>query len=325
MQFLTSFSDSTYTASALPLFQNVEDDALFSLLAECAVCRLEENETFQVAGNGKSSLYVVLKGHLRVSSGEKTAADDAAFTSIIAGECVGELCVLDEHARSPEILALEESDVLAIDAVKMWKMINEFNGVARNMLHLLSFRIQTANAQLRQRQKVGRFYRELSMLDGLTGLHNRAWLDEHLPEIVSNSHARRLPATVIMFDLDYFKQFNDTHGHLVGDDGLRTASRVMDEALRPTDFSVRYGGEEFFVILPDTEYHIGLVVAERLRERMARAVVFEDMKQPLPHITASFGVAQLREGQDANALIAVADQALYSAKRAGRNCVFGGS
>ena len=161
----------------------------------------------------------------------------------------------------------------------------------------------------------------MSLLDGLTGLHNRAWLNENLPQMIGNAGASVRPLSVIMIDLDYFKRFNDENGHLAGDDALRVAAQVFTEALRPTDYAVRYGGEEFIVILPGTDQKTGVMVANRLCSRMREAVVFDDMRFPLPHLTGSFGVAALRAGQDADALVACADEALYSAKHAGRNCV----
>lgn len=323
LEYLSNFSDSDYAIETLQLFQDVDDEAVFTLLATCPVWRVSKDDELSSSSGKQAHLYVVLRGALSVTSGEKTGMDEDIVTNVLPGECVGELSVLDEHSPTPTIVSLQETDVLAIEASKLWQMIDQSNGVARNLLHLLSFRIQVANARLRQRHKVGRFYRELSMLDGLTGLHNRAWLEGHLSELVKNAHARDKQLTLIMLDLDHFKQFNDKHGHLAGDDGLRTVARMLSEALRPTDFSVRYGGEEFMVILPDTEYDMGKVVAERLRERLYRAVVFADMRQPLPHITASFGAASLRAGQDAQALIAVADEALYRAKKTGRNRVMG--
>jgi diguanylate cyclase (GGDEF)-like protein len=96
---------------------------------------------------------------------------------------------------------------------------------------------------------------------------------------------------------------------------------VLIGALRPTDFAVRYGGEEMMVVLPDTDVQVAEVVAGRLCERMRDAVVFSDMRLPLPHVTSSFGVAALGPTQDDTALIAAADAALYRAKEAGRNRV----
>jgi diguanylate cyclase (GGDEF)-like protein len=234
---------------------------------------------------------------------------------------VGEQSVLDEEASLAPITALEDSEVLVIDAGTVWKLIDESNGMARNLLRLLSFRIRAANAQSRRRQKISDFYRQMSMVDGLTGLYNRAWLNELLPGMVGHAHGARQPLSLIMVDLDHFKKFNDSHGHLAGDQALRAAAQAISNALRPSDFAVRYGGEEMMVLLPDTGADVAVVVAERLCDRIRQSVVFRDMRLPMPHITASLGVASLADGQDEQALIASADAALYRAKEAGRNQV----
>jgi diguanylate cyclase len=246
---------------------------------------------------------------------------DGAHSRVLPGESVGEQAVLDEAANLAVMTAAEDTELLAIDADTVWALIDESNGVARNLLRLLSFRIRAANAQLRRRQKLGEFYRQLSMVDGLTGLQNRAWLNDVLPALVGSATAGTSPLSLVMIDLDHFKKFNDTHGHLGGDQALRAAAGVMSSGLRPSDFAVRYGGEEMMVILPDTTEQVALAVAGRLCKRLAATVVFSDMRVPMPQITASFGVACLAAGEDEQGLIARADAALYRAKEGGRNRV----
>jgi diguanylate cyclase len=239
----------------------------------------------------------------------------------LPGECVGELSVLDEGTTPSAIIAVQETDLLVIEADRLWQLIDASNGIARNLLRLMSFRVRAANAQLRKRQKVGEFYRQLSMRDGLTGLHNRAWLDQNLAAMIADAQATGKPLAVIMIDLDHFKKFNDAHGHVGGDEALKTAARVLESTIRPSDFAARYGGEEMTVILPGSDRAEAMLAAQRLCERMREAVVFADMRLPLPHLTASFGVAGWLPAQDAVALIAAADTALYRAKEAGRNRV----
>ena len=159
------------------------------------------------------------------------------------------------------------------------------------------------------------------MADGLTGLQNRAWLNQHLPALVEEAQGSRTPLSIVMIDIDHFKHFNDEHGHLHGDQALLAASRAITKALRPSDFAARFGGEEMLVILPDTPASAAFMVAQRLCERMRQSVVFGDMRKPLPHLTASFGVAELQADQDADALLAAADAALYRAKESGRDRV----
>ena len=321
MKYLTTFQASNYSISDLQLFRDVNESAVAKALAACPVMRVAAGQAVADPTRKGAHLYVVLHGALGVAADQQIGADDGVLTNVLPGECVGELSVLDDQSSAPAITALQDSELLVIEAGHLWKMVDEINGIARNLLHLLSFRIQAANARLRQRKKVGHFYQQMTMLDALTGLNNRAWLSENLPLLIGNAGATVRPLSLIMVDLDHFKNFNDTHGHLAGDEALRAVSRVFSEALRPTDFAVRYGGEEFMVILPGTDQVTGAMVAQRLCTRMRQAVVFDDMRHPLPHITSSFGIATLKSGQNAEALVASADAALYRAKDAGRNCV----
>jgi diguanylate cyclase (GGDEF)-like protein len=322
LDHLTTFDASGYRIADLQLFHDVNEPGVTALLADCAVMRVVAGQQVADANSSGARLYLVLRGALSSTPADgQSAATDGGIVKILPGECVGELSVLDNEASSSALYALLESDVLVIEAEKLWQMIDESNGVARNLLRLLSFRIRAANAQIRRRQKLGEFYRQLSMVDGLTGLQNRAWMNAHFPELISNAHAAGHPLSIIMIDIDHFKQFNDEHGHLQGDGALQMAAKILSAALRPTDFAARYGGEELMVILPHADQKTGMMVAHRLCDRMRQSAVFADMRKPLPHITASFGVASLAPGQDAEALIAMADAALYRAKQSGRDQV----
>ncbi len=319
MEQTGTFSASPYSIADLQLFQGAQEAMVARLLANCPVLRLAPGKT--VEDSQRARLYIVLRGALSVAADTRTGMADGTVSRVLPGESVGEQAVLDEAANLAVMTAAEETHLLAIDADTVWALIDESNGVARNLLRLLSFRIRAANAQLRRRQKLGEFYRQLSMVDGLTGLQNRAWLNDVLPALVGSAGAAATPLSLVMIDLDHFKKFNDTHGHLGGDQALRAAAGVMSSGLRPSDYAVRYGGEEMMVILPDTTEQVALAVAGRLCKRLQETVVFSDMRVPMPHITASFGVACLAAGEDEQALIARADAALYRAKEGGRNRV----
>ncbi len=289
------------------------------MLAGCAVVRLGAGKALE--DGARAHLYIVLSGALAVAADSHSGSADGTVSRILPGESVGEQAVLDDSSNLAAISAIVDSELLVIDGERVWKMIDLSSGLARNLLRMLSFRIRAANALLRRRQKLGEFYRQLSMNDGLTGLYNRSWLNDMLPKVVATAQRAGTPLALIMIDLDHFKQFNDTHGHLTGDDALRTAAAVISQALRPSDFAVRYGGEEMLVILPDTTEPLALLVGERLCARMRGAAIFADMRQPLPHVTASLGVAVLAEGMDDSGLVAAADAALYRAKHGGRDRV----
>jgi len=314
-----NFNASGCNIGDLQLFRDGVSERTAAVLAHCPVIRLEAGEA--LVETGGASLYIVLRGALAVATDIHTGMDDGTVSKVLPGESVGEQSVLDEASNLSAMSALEETDLLVIDSGLVWEMIEQSNGLARNLLRLMSFRIRAANAMLRRRQKLGEFYRQLSMVDSLTGLYNRAWLNDLLPNMIATAHESASPLSLVMIDLDHFKRFNDTHGHQAGDQALRIAAQVLGAASRPTDFAARYGGEELMVILPDTPEKVALMVAERLCERMQQAVVFNDMRCALPHITGSFGVASLATGHDEQALIAAADAALYRAKGGGRNRV----
>lgn len=325
MEHVAGFGNSGYSLDNLQIFRDVDDQRVAELLADCAVLQLAAGQSVENVTSEGAQLYVVLRGSLRI--GAELHADsspdtlDGSASKVLPGECAGELSVLDEETQAAAMSALEETELLVIDSKTLWKLVDESNGVARNLLRLLAFRVRAANVQIRRRQKVGEFYRQMSLVDGLTDLQNRAWLNDHLPALVNSAHAVGNPLAVIMIDIDHFKRFNDEHGHLTGDYALRIAAKALTDTLRPRDFAARYGGEELIVILPNTNQKSSAIVAQRLCDRMRQSVIFADMHKPLPHITASFGIACLASGQDADGLLAMADAALYRAKEAGRNQV----
>jgi diguanylate cyclase (GGDEF)-like protein len=315
VEHIGTFGASAYRIGDLQLFRDADEEQLAAALAGCAIIRLAQGKRLE--DSFRARLYIVLRGALQ------EAAADGAVSKILRGESVGEQSVLDEATNLADIGALEDSELLVIEADLVWQLIERSNGVARNLLRLLSFRIRAANALLRRRQKLGEFYRQLSMNDGLTGLYNRSWLNDMLPKMVATAQRAATPLSLVMIDLDHFKRFNDAHGHLAGDDALRAAAGVISAALRPSDFAVRYGGEEMLVILPEAGEKLAQMVAERLCKRLQQVIVFEDMRLPLPQLTGSFGVATLGPGlaRDELQLLAAADAALYRAKEAGRNRV----
>lgn len=322
MQQPTTFALSGYAIEQLQLFDGVSDPVVNTLLNPCAVLRIQNGQSVPTPRGSEACVYIVLRGALGNTLIEETHGTQQIRTEkILRGESVGELSVLDDAAHSNTLTALEETDLLVIPSSTLWSLIDEVNGVARNLLRQLSFRLRAANAQLRRREKVGEFYRQLSMVDGLTSLYNRAWLNDRLSVLIEEAHSMNQPLSLLMIDLDHFKRFNDEHGHLTGDIALCAAAGVISAALRPSDFAVRYGGEELIVILPNSNEAAATMVAQRLCERMRQAVIFNDMHTPLPHITASIGIATLMPQQIANDLIAAADAALYRAKEAGRNQV----
>jgi diguanylate cyclase (GGDEF)-like protein len=163
---------------------------------------------------------------------------------------------------------------------------------------------------------------QLAVTDGLTGLYNHRHFHERLALEVERSMRNGLPLSLLMIDVDNFKDYNDNHGHPAGDQVLRQLARLMTDGRRANDFVARYGGEEFCVVLVDTPKLTAAKVAERLRESVIEAPFEFSSSQPNGSLTISIGVATFPDDtSDSEAMVRSADAALYAAKHAGRNCV----
>jgi diguanylate cyclase (GGDEF)-like protein len=154
-----------------------------------------------------------------------------------------------------------------------------------------------------------------SATDPLTGLANRRSFDAGLARELAGIRRHGRPVSLCLLDVDHFKRYNDTHGHLAGDQALVLVASVLRSELRGLDLAARYGGEEFVLLLPDTDLDAAAGVAERIRSAVA------DLPAPGSPLTVSIGVAAATEGCFPDALIATADEALYAAKEGGRNRV----
>jgi diguanylate cyclase len=160
-------------------------------------------------------------------------------------------------------------------------------------------------------------------LDFLTGTANRKALETKLIELTDWAKERKGDLCLLMIDIDHFKKFNDTHGHLIGDEVLKKVGRTLLDSVKGKDFVARYGGEEFAVLLPSTPLSAALIVAENLRNSMSQTeLVRRDTNKSIGSVTISIGVARYRpEGDSVAIFISRADDALYRSKTGGRNRV----
>src|SRR6476620_5618778 len=162
---------------------------------------------------------------------------------------------------------------------------------------------------------------EMAITDALTGLYNRHYMESHIGTLVEQANARSKPLTVLVLDIDYFKSINDTHGHDAGDDVLREFAIRVKKSIRGIDLACRYGGEEFVVVMPETDLSVATMVAERLRRRIAtEPFPIQDGSRTI-EVTISVGISALAKDDTAANILKRADAALYRAKRDGRNRV----
>ena len=163
---------------------------------------------------------------------------------------------------------------------------------------------------------------EMAITDPLTGLYNRRYMESHLGSLLEQAVSRKKPLTVLVLDIDYFKAINDTHGHDAGDDVLREFSFRIKKSIRGIDLACRYGGEEFVIVMPETDLHVAGMVAERLRRSIAGEPFAVNKGANRIEVTISIGLSTLEnKGEPVADVLKRADTALYRAKHDGRNRV----
>ena len=302
----------------MKILSGVEARSVQGLLEACPVRTLSAGELLLRQGEKNRHMYMILAGRLSVHLDSETS-EPVAF--LAAGETVGELSVLDERPASAFVRAVESTRLIEVDEFRFWDLVSASHEFAMNLLMLMAHRLRSNNTAVSENMRLQREYRQSAMIDGLTALYNRRWLEEALPRYVTRFARDNKPLSLLMIDVDHFKHFNDTHGHPAGDAVLIAVAHCLRNNVRPGDFVARYGGEEFVVILAHADQAIAVTVAERLREAVSREAVRSKDGTDLPRVTISVGAALLSPGQPADALVAAADGALYESKRSGRNRV----
>jgi len=192
----------------------------------------------------------------------------------------------------------------------------------QNTNRALETRLKASRQAIYSLQQNLEAIRAETLTDPLTGLGNRKFFDRAVRDAVTAAQTNRRPLSMLMFDIDHFKSFNDNYGHLTGDQVLRLVAMSLKQTIKGQDIIARYGGEEFAVVLPNTGLRQAISVADNIR----RAVMSRELKKKstgeiLGRVTISVGVSTLQSDDDVYALIERADLCLYAAKRTGRNRV----
>lgn len=298
------------------ILRSVSPEAVMDVLGNCPVLHLSKSQILLREGQSNQNLYLILSGELAVFL-EYPGSEPVAVLG--QGETVGELSVIDDSPTTAYVVATENSCVLEVDETDFWRMISVSHAFSCNMLLLLSDRMRSSDEIILKNIRLRKRFQRDAMVDVLTGLHNRRWLDMQLPRLIHRHIRSEKPFCIILFDVDHFKKFNDKYGHDTGDDVLAQVARITTFSLRPTDLSARYGGEEFVVMLAGINIDLAWIVSERLRKTIASERVVTDDGRELPPVTISLGIAESRKGDSADSLLKRADIAMYKAKETGRN------
>lgn len=266
---------------------NIEDEEILQNLQRA----INNDMIFDIIENG--SLFVV------------NVADKADYDFVSGRDTKSFVCM-------PIVTTKKKYGVILIES----NQFNKFDDQTQKLITLIGHQISNSIENLEQYKKL----RELATTDGLTGVYNRLYFHERLSKELKIAHENDYPVSLVIFDVDHFKKFNDTYSHLIGDRALKVITSVVKNSIRRSDMIARYGGEEFVIIFPNMDIERAGETCELLRKKVEEArVKVRDIELS---ITASFGVSNypLNAYSEEN-LIKTADRALYKAKESGRNRV----
>jgi diguanylate cyclase (GGDEF)-like protein len=300
------------------LLAGIEPEALAEIGQVGTPIALGKGDKLIAIGSSPKTLYFILDGELAVYL---HGPDKPPVAVLGAGQTVGEMSIILGGASTADVVAMSAAQIVSINESDFWRIVQMSHRFAIGMLHLLARRMNASNVRMREAQQEKERAERDAMSDALTGVSNRRWLDDRLPRIILRHRRDHARMSLMILDVDHFKKFNDTYGHAVGDEVLRTVAAVLASSLRPPDSVARYGGEEFVVILPATDLVGGRGAAERVRVRIADTALAVEGAPPLPRIHVSIGVAELTDDDTPQTLLERADGHLYRAKQNGRNRV----
>ncbi|WP_313517666.1 GGDEF domain-containing protein [Pseudomonas sp.] len=301
------------TLRKLELLQDVSDDVLHSVSGDFELCELDVGEILLSPFNANAHLYLILDGQLKLYLG---SLDNQSVISLLPGECAGEISMIDRQPPSAYVVAEGRCRLLRLPRQAVFGLLCRSPQAMERMLEMLCGRVRRGNSIILDTE-------QNANIDTLTGLFNRRWL-EHVYERESTRCAfNEQELCMLMLDVDHFKAYNDKFGHLAGDYALCLVSHTLRNQLRPKDSMVRFGGEEFVILLPEMGRDEARGIGERLRHSLEQINTFYSPVGVLPGVTVSIGLGQMEAGDTLESLISRADAALYEAKQKGRNCLSG--
>lgn len=296
------------------LFEGMDFSSVEYMLERCTLRELAPGEKLLQPEIENRHLYMILSGELSVHLVGQATLEHA---SLVAGECTGEISLVDGMNPSALVVAAKPTRVLVVPHDTVWSMVDQSHDVARNLLSIIAGRMRNDNSALITSHNKRAQYEHQATVDALTGVHNRRWMSEAFPRVLHRCKLDSSNSAILVIDIDFFKRVNDTYGHLVGDVALKALAKIMQVNLRPHDLLVRYGGEEFAILLPDTEIAQARSIAERLRTMVAaNEIISGDLAFK---ITVSIGIAPTTQEGSLEDFFGAADRALYRAKELGRN------
>jgi diguanylate cyclase (GGDEF)-like protein len=302
----------------LELFQGVRPEDVQEMLQNCDRRDLNKGELLLSPGEKNEHVFVILSGSLNIHVGSPEAP---VLCSMDVGECVGEMSIIEDRDPSAYVIGAESTHLLLIHQSVLWDMVNASHEFAKNLLVVLSERVRSHNRVIAESYGELRKFERHAKTDALTGLSNRHTMEESFEREIARCEKDEVPVSLIMIDIDNFKVFNDQFGHVAGDRALSAVASILRHQFRPRDVLVRFGGDEFAILLPEVDEEAAMTIADRVRQTVCGDTGDSDDSLIQIPVKISMGVAEHRQGSSLSSLLRAADAALYRAKHAGRNVV----
>lgn len=313
-------ADDINLIAGFPLFHDIDLQEISEPMSFSEIVHLKQGDILLNPTEPNTQLFILMNGKLSVHT--EMERDPVAILK--PGDCIGEMSLFEGELPSAYVLSVENAKVLAIHKEIIWRLVDSSTTFAQNLLHLMLQRIRLGNQSLSEIQEKLQIQEISTFIDPLTGIYNRRWLNTMFKRALdrqSRDTVNTQEIFLLMIDIDHFKNYNDTYGHLAGDQCLRMVASTLRDNMRPTDMLARYGGEEFSVLISSTSKHDSDSIAERLRTAVSNREIKDRRGSELPSVTISIGIAGYRNNETFEDLIERADKCLYQAKENGRNCV----
>lgn len=293
-----------------PLFQKVKSSTLASLLTNTTRVRLAAGQTLLTPGQHNDRIYIVLSGRLRA----QLNADDANPLALFGiGECVGEMSMFDDNQVSAYVIAATDCQLLAIDHVEAWSVLNRSLQASHNLLTMLANRIRSSNRTLAAWMENAQSFGALNFINNVTFLYNRHWLAENIGRLILRHTKNKEPSAFVLLKIDNFGLYETGFGKLGSEQAQRSIAESILRCLRPNDVAVQIGADQFAIFLLQTGTDRSRVVADRLLEEIDRMVIGTPGGGALPPVILSIGVGLPQPDDTLDSLIARTLPAMHRA------------